>query len=154
MTTSRKFPQRRRKYLRLQADTRLEYNRADFPLLAHLQGLYIFLFEHGLIFDQELNSIKRTQWQKEQTLLRQGESLRGEDGAIEFWRFKMIFGLNLSTLTIGLIMYGRTRWQEAKATRTIFNIVLIRQDKKFLTSELFKVIQDAIPLILHCRTMS
>ena len=35
-----------------------------------------------------------------------------------------------------------------------FNTVLIRRDKKFFTSELFKVIQDAIPLILHCRTMS
>ena len=34
-----------------------------------------------------------------------------------------------------------------------FNTVLIRQDMKFFTSELFKVIQDAIPLILHCRTM-
>ena len=34
-----------------------------------------------------------------------------------------------------------------------FNTVLIRQDKKFFTSELFKVIRDAIPLILHHRTM-
>ena len=33
------------------------------------------------------------------------------------------------------------------------NIVLIRQDKKFFTFELSKVIQDAIPLILYCRTM-
>ena len=31
--------------------------------------------------------------------------------------------------------------------------MLIRQDKKFFISELFKVIQDPIPLILHCRTM-
>ena len=65
----------------------------------------------------------------------------------------MIFGTNLSTLNIGLMMYGKVRWQEAEATRKDFNIVLIRQDKKFLTSELSKVIQDAIPLILHCKTM-
>ena len=65
----------------------------------------------------------------------------------------MIFGINLSTLNIGLMMCGRARWQEAEATRKYFNIVLIRQDKKFFTSELFKVNQDAIPLILHCRTM-
>ena len=58
----------------------------------------------------------------------------------------MIFGINLSTLNIGLMMYGRARWQEAEATRKDFNIVLIRQDKKFFTSELFKVIQDAITL--------
>ena len=50
-------------------------------------------------------------------------------------------------------MYGRVIWQEAEATRKDFNSVLIRQDEKFFTSELFKVIQDAIPLTLHCRTM-
>ena len=40
------------------------------------------------------------------------------------------------------------KWQEAEATRKDFNIVLTRQDKKFFTFELFKVILDAIPLIL------
>ena len=48
---------------------------------------------------------------------------------------------------------GRVKWQEAEATRKDFNIVLIHQDQKFLISELFKVIRDAIPLILHYRTM-
>ena len=48
---------------------------------------------------------------------------------------------------------GRVDWQEAESTRDDFNIVLTRQDKKFLISELFKVTQDAILLILHCRTM-
>ena len=65
----------------------------------------------------------------------------------------MIFGINLRTLNLGLTMYGRARWQEAEATRKDFNTVLIRHDNKFFTSELFKVIQDAIPLILHCRTI-
>ena len=59
----------------------------------------------------------------------------------------MIFGTNLSTLDICLMICGRARWQEA------VNTVLTRQDKKFFTSELFKFIQDAIPLILHCMTM-
>ena len=45
------------------------------------------------------------------------------------------------------MMYGRAGWQEAEATRKDFNTVLIRQDKKFFTSELSKVIQDAIPFI-------
>ena len=36
------------------------------------------------------------------------------------------------------------KWQEAEARRKDFNSVLIRQDKKFFTSEFFKVIQDAI----------
>ena len=58
----------------------------------------------------------------------------------------------MSNLNIGFMKNGRARWQEAEATKD-FNIALTRQDKKFLTSELFKVIQGAIPLILHFKTM-
>ena len=65
----------------------------------------------------------------------------------------MIFGTNLRILDICLMICGRERWQEAEVTRKDFNIVLTRQGKKFFISELFKVIQDAIPLILHKRTM-
>ena len=65
----------------------------------------------------------------------------------------MIFRTNLSTLNVGLMMYGRASWQEAEATIKTFNTVLTRQDNKFFTFKLFKVIQDAIPLILHYRTM-
>ena len=65
----------------------------------------------------------------------------------------MIFGTDLSILNIGLMMYGRTRWQEAEATIKDFNIVLTRQNTKFFTFELFKDIQDATPLILHFGTM-
>ena len=36
-------------------------NQEDLQLLAHLQGLFPFLKEHGLILNQELNSIKLTQ---------------------------------------------------------------------------------------------
>ena len=42
--------------------------------------------------------------------------------------------------------------QETETTRKYFNTVLTCKDKKIFTSDLFKVIQDAIPLILHCRT--
>ena len=62
---------------------------------------------------------------------------------------KVVFGTNLSTLNIALMKCGRVKWQEAEATRKDFNIVLIHQYKKFFILELFKVIQDAIPLILH-----
>ena len=65
----------------------------------------------------------------------------------------MVFGTNLRTLDNGLMKCGRVEWQEAEDVRKDFNIVLIHQDKKFFISELFKVIQDAIPLILHDRTM-
>ena len=56
--------------------------------------------------------------------------------------------------TLVWLFCGSARWQEAEATRKCFNIVLTLQDKKFFISELFKVIQDAISLILHYRTMS
>ena len=65
----------------------------------------------------------------------------------------MIFGINLSTVNIGLMKCERVHWQEAEERRKDFNIVLIRQDKKFFLSKLFKVIQDAVSLILHYRTM-
>ena len=58
----------------------------------------------------------------------------------------------MNDLNIGLMKSGRVPWQKAEETRKDFNIVLIHQDKKFFISELFKVIQDAIPLILHYRT--
>ena len=48
---------------------------------------------------------------------------------------------------------GRAKCKEAEAKRKDFNTGLIHQDKKFFTFELFKVIQDAIPLILHCKTL-
>ena len=160
-TTSRRPLRRRRKhlrwnrmYLRLQADQRLKQNQEDLPLLAHLQELYLFVREYGLILNQELNSIKRTQWQKGWTLF------FGMDNYLEkkmvqsnSGDWKMTFGKKLSTLNIGLMKCGRARWQEAEATRKDFNIALTRQDKKCFISELFKVIQYAIPLILLFRTM-
>ena len=66
---------------------------------------------------------------------------------------KIVFGTNLTTLSIGLMKCVRVQWEEAEATRKYFNIVVTRQDKNFFISELFNVIQDEIPLILHYRTM-
>ena len=48
---------------------------------------------------------------------------------------------------------GRVQCQKAEKTWKDFNIVLILQEQ-FCTTELFKVIQDAILLILRYRTMS
>ena len=90
--------------------------------------VHMLVKENGLILSQELNSISLTQWQKRlNTLLRHGELLREEDGAIEFWRLKRWSSeLNLSTINVGLMMYGRARWQEVEATRKYFNTVLTR----------------------------
>ena len=63
---------------------------------------------------------------------------------------KIFIGTKLSTLNIGLLKCGRAKWQDAEATRKDFNIVLTRQDKKLFISELFKVIQDAIPFRTMC----
>ena len=100
--------------------------------------------EPGAQFDQAYPVAKRLK-----TLLRHGELPREEDGALEFWRLKDDLRNKLRTLNIGLMMYGRAKCKEAEAARKDFNIVLIHQDKKFFISERFKVIQDAIPLILH-----
>ena len=43
----------------------------------------------------------------------------------------------LRTLDIGLMKCGRVQRQKAEETRKDFNIVLVRQDKKFFISELF-----------------
>ena len=48
---------------------------------------------------------------------------------------------------------GRVQWKKAEEVGKDFNIVLIHQDKKFFISGLFNVIQDAISLILHYKTM-
>ena len=52
-------------YLLLRADQKLKQNREDLPLLTHIQELYLFVKEYGLILNRELDSIKRTQWQKD-----------------------------------------------------------------------------------------
>ena len=153
-TTSRRPLQRRVKYLLLQADQRLKQNQEDLQPLAHPQEPYLSVKVLGLILSQKLIRLSLTQWQKDWLLFFDTENylekkmVRSNSGD-----WKMIFGTNLRTLNIGLMKCGRGRGQEAEATRKNFNTVLIHQDKKFFTFELFKVIQDAAPLILHCRTM-
>ena len=125
-----------------------------FHYFAHLQEFCLFLKEFEMALDQELNPIRRTQWQEDWTLFFGMDNyFEKEMGRSDCGDWKRIFGTNLSTLNIGLTICGRARWQEAETTRKDSNIVLTRQDKKFFNSELFKVIQDAIPLILHFRTM-
>ena len=75
-TTTSRIPLRRRRqhlrwkrmYLLLQVDQRLKQKQENQPLLAHLQELYTFVKEYGLILNQELNPIKRTQLQQDWTL--------------------------------------------------------------------------------------
>ena len=63
-------------------------------------------------------------------LLRHGDLLREEDGVIEFWRLKDCLRYENE---------NSRHWSD--------------EMWKFSISELFKAIQDAIPLIFHYRTM-
>ena len=66
---------------------------------------------------------------------------------------KIIFRIILCFVIIGLTKSGGAALQEEEDKSKNFSIVLIFQEH-FCTSELSKVIQDAILLILHHRTMS
>ena len=66
---------------------------------------------------------------------------------------KTIFRNISCIVIIGLTTSGRKAWQEEEETRKDTSIVLIHQEQS-CTSELFKVIQDAVSLILLYRTMS
>ena len=70
-------------YLLLQADQRLKQDHEDVLLLAHPQKLYLLGKELGPI----LNPVAK----RLNTLLRDGQLPRDEDGAIEFWRLKDYF---------------------------------------------------------------
>ena len=65
--------------------------------------------------------------------------------------YKKIFRHISCIAFIGLITSGRKAWQKEEETRKDTSIVLIRQEQ-FCTSELFKVIQDVVSLILLYRT--
>ena len=151
---SRKSLRWKRMYLLLQADQRLKQHHEDLPLLAHLQELHLFVKENGPILSQKLVRLSLTQWQKDWLLFFvMVIYLEKKMGRLNSGDYKIIIGTILRTLSIGLIKCGRVTCKEAEATRKYFNIVLTRQDQKLFISELFKVVQDAIPLILHSMTM-
>ena len=65
----------------------------------------------------------------------------------------MIFGINLGTLNIGLMKCGESKMAGGGGNKKRFQYCAEPSGQEFFTSELFKVIQDAVPLILHCSTM-
>ena len=144
----------KRMYLLLRADQKLKQNHEDVLLLAHLQELFLSVKDLGLILSQKIIRLSLAKCQNKWVLFfdmviyleKKMERLSCGD-------WKIIFGTNLRTLNIGMMKCGRARCKGAEATRKYFNIVPTRQDKKYFISELFKVIQDAIPLILNCRTV-
>ena len=99
-------------------------------------------------------------WICEQTILTRGsEFLMDETSWSQTWSTKSTATTNRKPLKRRrkcLLLQADQRLKQNQEDLPLlegFNTVLIRQDKKFFTSELFKVIRDAIPLILHHRTM-
>ena len=121
-------------------------------MLAHLQGLYLFSqriwidIEPGAQFDQAYPVAKRIN-----TLLRHGP--REEDGAIEFWRLKDDLQNKFEYSQYWSDDVRKSKMAGEGKKKRFQYCTDFRQDKKFFTFGLFKVIQDAIPLILHCKTM-
>ena len=62
------------------------------------------------------------------------------------------FGVNFHKPLIGLTIVGKHLWQQEEERKGYINTAIMFQEKLF-TSELFKDIQDATSLILHCKTM-
>ena len=146
----------RRMYLLLWADKRLKQNHEDALLPAHLQDLFPISERSWTDIEPE-NYLSITYPVSEQlsTLLRHGSLPREVDGAIEFWRLKDYLRNKFE--------YSQHRSHEmwkstmAKRRRKQDKISILYRSIKTrnsFTSELLKVIQDAILLILHHRTMS
>ena len=85
------------------------------------------------------------------TLLHHGDLLREDDGAIEFCRKDYIRNDFLQTQHWSDEMWKGTMAKGGGNKKIFQHLYLIHQEK-FFTSELFKVIQDAILLILHYKT--
>ena len=143
-------------YLLLQADQRLKQNHEDLPLLAHLEELYLFVKAYGLILNQELNRISLTQLAKRlTTLLRQCQIPQDEDGANEFWRLKGYLRNEFENSQHWSDEMWKSKMAKGGGNKKRFQYCTdpSGQEIIFFISELFKVIQDPIPLILHFRTV-
>ena len=96
-TTSRRPPQRRRNFFAVASRSKAKAKprrpstaSSSSKIAPILERIWIDI-EPGAEFDQAYPVAKRIN-----TLFRHGELPREEDGAIEFWRLKMIFGTDLS----------------------------------------------------------
>ena len=100
-------------------------------LTIHIRERIWIDIEPGAQFDQAYPVAKRIN-----TLLRHGHIPREEDGAIEFWRLKDDLRNEFKYSHYWSDEVWKSKMADAEATRKDFNIVLIRQDKKFFTSKL------------------
>ena len=130
-------------YLLLRADQRPKQNHEDVLLPAHPQELYLSVKDLELILCQKNYLFIAYPVSKQQsTLLRHGDLPREEDGAIEFWRLKDYLRNEFEHSQHLSDEMWKSRMAGGGGNK-----------KRFFTSERFKVIQGAISLILHYRTM-
>ena len=87
------------------------------------------------------------------SLLRHNQTVqREEDGAIQFWRKKFIFGIIPHKYSIDLMIVGKLVWHQEEVQKGDISIApMIREE--FFTSELFRDTLEIISLILSYRTM-
>ena len=114
----------------LRVDQRLKQNHKDVLLPAHPQKT--IPIRERTRTDIEPQDYLLTEYpvsKKLINLFRHGSLLREDDGAIEFWRIKD---------------YLQNHFVQSRRS----------SDERSKSTELFKVIQDAILLIFHYRTMS
>ena len=87
------------------------------------------------------------------SLLRHNQTVqREEDGAIQFYRIKFIFGIIPHKYSIGLMIVGNLVWQQEEVRKRDISIALIIREESF-TSELFRDTLETISLIPRYRTM-
>ena len=144
-TTSRRPLKRRRKDLLLQADQRLKQNQEDLPLLGHLQELYLFVnsgrTKRTLVSSSTKNlPIEERIWtdvepgaqsnqaypvaKRLNTLLRNGQLPREEDGAIEFWRTEECLRNDLMQ-SISTLVWWNVEEQNGRRRRQQENISIL-----------------------------
>ena len=146
------------------SDQRLKQNNEDVFLPAQLQELYTIGERTWTDIETENYSpIAYSVSKQLSTLLRHRcIYLETDDGAIEILENQKDNLRNDDYLRN--VLRTHRHWSDEKLQSCNGNraeetrkrcqyLVLIRQDKKFFTYQLFKVIQDAISLILHYRTM-
>ena len=138
----------------LQADRRQKQNHRNEILPAHPQEPYLSGKEFGPMFRITFNlrSCSVEEINSSSSRCKNTTRRRWNDWILENKRRSSKPFCVFSTLVWWKVEEHHGKKEEE--TRKDFSIVLILQDKKFFTSELFKVIQDAILLILHYKTMS
>ena len=123
--------------------------------LLNYRALFQRMKESGLILNQRIPLSLRTRSlsKKVINLLRHNQTVqRQDDGAVQFWRIKIVLPFFFHKFLVGRMIVGKFAWQQEEDQKEDISIALIFQEQ-FFTSVLFKDTQDVISLVLCCKTM-